>query len=291
MNKEGERSGCSHLGLISLTASVLGSVLAAMIYAAINPHVHAFTPVGGVMNFLLVANIVLFFALFITVPVGLLLGIPLMALARRHLSERLFFATLAFAIIGLLGGLAIRHLAGTYAVDNVQLVFGACVGGMHPLVYARAHGALWSRIGTSLLLVSAVVSLLAYAGRDVVNLIDSRTEFESLCDGDPGVHGVIADRAALERLGRDVESQGKWRKDMKWLSLYRREDRIPFDDAHILIVRDYAYAPVGLAGFATGGRRVERHCLSEKKGRDADMLRGLGLGKRPALADLHQGRG
>ncbi|SEH18675.1 hypothetical protein SAMN05428974_2912 [Sphingopyxis sp. YR583] len=291
MKKESERSGRSHLGRISVIASVLGSVLAAMIYAAINPHVQASTPIDGGMNFLLVANIVLFFALFIAVPVGLLLGIPLMALTRRHLSEHIFVATLAFAIIGLVGGLAIWHFSGTYAVDNAQLVFGACVGGMHPLVYGRAHGVRWPRIGASLLVAAAVVSSLAYAGRDVVNLMNSRAEFESLCDNDPGVRGVMADRVALKRRGLNVESRGKWSKDMKWLSLYRREDRIPFDDAHVLIVRDYVYAPTGLAGLATGGRRLERHCLSEKKGRDADMLRGLGFGKRPTLADLYEGRG
>jgi hypothetical protein len=53
-----------------------------------------------------------------------------------------------------------------------------------------------------------------------------------------------------------------------------------------LIARDYAYVPSGFAGWITGGRRVDRHCLSEKKGSDANMLRGRGFGKRPRLQDF-----
>lgn len=290
MNKQKGLDGCSRLALISLISSVLGAALAALVYAAINPRVHAVEAGGGAGDFLLVASIVFFFGLFVAVPVGLAAGIPLMALSRRHLSDYVVLWTIGFAITGLLGGLAIRHLGGSNDIDNVQLVFGTCVGGMHPLVYGRANGLSWVRIVTALLVGAAVVPSLAYAGDDVVNLIESRAEFESRCDDYYGVLGVVVDRAALERHGTKAESRGVWRRGMEWRSLYAREDRIALDDGTILIARDYAYVPSGFAGMVTGGRRVERHCLSEKKGGDAEMLLRHGFGKRPALKDLSDDR-
>lgn len=284
-------SGCSHLGLISLISSVLGSALAATVYAAINPHVNAHESSGGVSDFLLVASMVFFFGLFLAVPVGLAVGIPLMALSRRYLAGHVVLATIVFAIMGLFGGLAIRHLGGSNDIDNVQLVFGACVGGMHPLVFGRANGLSWYRVGAALLLGAIIVPSLAYAGKDVVNLIESRAEFESRCDDYYGVLATIADRAALERHGSRLVSRGVWRRDGKWRSLYAREDRVALDEARILIARDYAFVPSGLAGMLTGGRRVERHCLTEKTGDDAEMLRRRGFGKRPTLEDLYEGRG
>lgn len=58
------------------------------------------------------------------------------------------------------------------------------------------------------------------------------------------------------------------------------------DKSRVLIARDYAYVPGGFTGWITGGRRVERHCLTEKKGAEADLLRRRGFGTRPSLRDL-----
>ena len=58
------------------------------------------------------------------------------------------------------------------------------------------------------------------------------------------------------------------------------------DEARILILRDYAYVPGGFAGWITGGRRVERHCLSEKRGTAVALMRRHGFGRPPTLGDL-----
>lgn len=278
-------SGCGYLGFLSLIASLLGSALAAALYAALAPQVHIEKGMEGVAQFLLAMIIVFYFGIFVAVPVGLTLGIPMVALS-RPLFGHVVIATLAFAIVGLLGGLAFRYLGGSIGSDNAELVFGACVGGMHPLVYARANGVPWCKVVRASLIGAAVVPSLAYAGEDVGNLWDSRAEFETRCADYYGTMAFIADRAALERFGDPVEREGKWHNEPKWRSLYVREDRVPIDKAHILIARDYAYVPGGFAGWITGGRRVERHCLSEKKGSDADMLRHRGFGNRPSLQDL-----
>lgn len=97
----------------------------------------------------------------------------------------------------------------------------------------------------------------------------------------------VADRAALERLGSRVHvGQGKWYNQRRLRSLYASERWIPLDEARTLIARDYAYVPSGFAGWITGGRRVERHCLSEKKGSAIALLRRYGFGQRPTLGDL-----
>lgn len=279
-------SGRGYIGLLSLIASLLGSALAATVFAAINSQVHVGTGMEGAAHFILAVSVVFFFGFFIAVPVGLAVGIPLMALSRRYVPGHIVIATLVFAVVGLLGGLAIKHVGGSSASGDAELVFGACVGGMHPLVYGRANGAPWLKVVAAMLLSAAVVPSLAYAGEDVGNLMDSQAEFETRCADRYGSIAFAADKADLQRSGIPVASKGEWYNQLKWRSLYAREDRVPLDKAHVLIVRDYAYVPSGFAGWITGGRRVERHCLSEKKGGDADMLRGRGFGKRPRLQDL-----
>lgn len=275
-------SGCCYIGILSLIACLLGSVLAAIVFAGVALRTHVGS---GVVYYFSTATFVLFFGVFIAVPVGLTFGIPLTALCRRYLRHTMIM-TLVFAIIGLLGGLSIRHFLGASGIGNAELIFGAYVGGLHPLVYGRANGVAWFKIISASLLSLAVVPSLAYAGEEVSNLMDSQAEFETLCADRYGSMAVIADRTEIERLGDSVKRIGQWHNQLKWRSLYVREDRTLLDDAHVLIARDYAYVPGGFAGWITGGRRVERHCLSEKRGVDADMLRRRGLGVRPKLQDL-----
>lgn len=275
-------SGCGYLGLLSLIACLLGSALAAIVFAGVDSWAHVGS---GAVDFVSTAAFVFFFGVFIAVPVGLAFGIPLMALCRRYLRHTMIM-TLVFAIIGLLGGLSIRYFLGASGIGNAELIFGACVGGLHPLVYGRAKGVAWFKIIAASLLSLAVVPSLAYAGEDVGNLMDSQAEFETLCADRYGSMAVIADRTDIERLGGPVRRIGQWHNQLQWRSLYAREDRTLLDDAHVLIARDYAYVPGGFAGWITGGRRVERHCLSEKRGVDADMLRRRGFGVRPKLQNL-----
>mgnify|MGYP001043922221 FL=1 len=210
----------------------------------------------------------------------------MIALSRRCLLHRIVIATLTFAVGGLLVGLAIKHIGGSTGLENAELIFGACVGGMHPLIYSRAFGVSWFKIISALLLGAAVVPSLTYAAEDVINLMDSKAEFETRCAGHLDSLAFVAEKATLDRLSEPMENIGKWRNQLKWRSLYEREDRALLDKSHVLIARDFAYVPSGFAGMITGGRRIERHCLSEKKGSDADMLRARGLGKRPKLQDL-----
>jgi hypothetical protein len=286
MEEPNIRSGCISLGLLSLIACVMGTALAAAIFVPTQFPVQAGSWAEGAGYFLTGTIIAFLFGAFIAVPIGLMVGIPLLALSQRYLSNHVIIATLAFAVLGLLGGLAIKHFGGGSGLGNAEPIFGACVGGMHPLIYGREKGVPWFKIAAAFLLSAAAVPSLAYAGEDVGNLTDSEAEFESRCADRYGSMAFVADRAALERFSDPVESKGKWYNQRALRSLYAREDRVPLDRAHVLIARDYAYVPSGFAGWITGGRRVERHCLSEKKGVNADMLRGRGFGKRPRLQDL-----
>lgn len=280
-------SGCGYLGLLSLIASLVGSALGAAVYAAMHySQLGGDTGIGGPASVLLSALFIFYCSIFVAVPVGLAVGIPLMALSRQYLSSHVVIPTLAFGIIGLLGGLAITDIGGGISLDNAELIFGACVGAMHPLVYGRANGVPWPKVVAASLLSAVVVPSLAYAGEDASNLLDSHAEFETLCADRYGSMAFVRDRADWERHGYPVEYKGKWRNQLQWRSLYKREDIVLLDSAHVLIARDYAYVPSGFAGWLTGGRRVERHCLSEKKGRDADVLRSRGFGTRPFLQDL-----
>jgi hypothetical protein len=278
-------SSVGNLGSLSLVASLLGSALAATMYPILTSQVHiemgveeiAFLPLGIVITF--------FFGIFIAVPAGLTLGIPMIAISRPLLGH-VAISTSAFATVGLVGGLVLKHLGGIDGLRNAELIFGACVGGMHPLVYARANGVAWHKIVRALLIGAAVVPSLAYAWDDVGNLLSSRAEFETRCANHYGAMAFFADRAALERRGGPVNQEGTWHNERQWRSLYKREDRVPIDKAHVLIARDYAYVPGGFAGWITGGRRVERHCLSEKEGSTPDMLRHRAFGRRPSLQDL-----
>jgi len=273
------RVGCGNLARISFLASVLGSALAAAIFSVAHGN-------GGVFPALNAAVSVFFFGGAIGVPTGLLVGIPMLAVGRRLLPHHIVAATLGFAIIGLLGGFLMKHFAGGAGFGNAEVVFGACVGGMHPLVFGCANGVKWPRIFVALLLSAVAVPAAAFAGESAQNLIGSHQQFETQCADRYGTMAFVADRAALERLRRPAQGKGNWYNQRRWRSLYARENWTVLDEAHILIMRDYAYVPSGFAGWITGGRRVERHCLSEKKGSEADMLRRRGFGKRPSLGDL-----
>jgi hypothetical protein len=205
------------------------------------------------------------------------------------MSKNIVLATLAFAVIGLLAGLAAQKLGGSGGLflGNAELAFGTCIGGVHPLVYGWGHGVGWFKILLASLLSALVVPALACAGKDIGNLMDSRRAFENKCADRHGSMAFKADRWLWNDPAIPWKlTKGRWIRDLGLHSLYVREDRVPLNNTHVLIARDYAYAPGGLAGWITGGRRLERHCLSKKKGSAADMLRARGFGKPPKLQDL-----
>lgn len=94
-------------------------------------------------------------------------------------------------------------------MGNAELAFGACIGGMHPLVYGRGHGVGWFKILLASLLSALVVPALACAGNDIGNLMDSRRAFETKCADRHGSMAFKADRVALERSGDPVEAKGR----------------------------------------------------------------------------------
>jgi len=285
-----QKSGCAYLGILSVAASALGSAVAAVVFAGME----YFLPSGSfgtasAAEMLMAVLIFFFFGGFIAVPIGLVLGLPLLALSRRYLCGPVISATLTFALLGLLAAFGINYIdesSGHSGAGSAALVFGAVVGGMHPLVYGRANGVRWSRIAAALLFSAAIVPSVAYAWEDVDNLLASRTEFEARCADPYGSMAFVGERAVLDPYSNRSQFLGKWNNQRKWRSLYDREDWLPLDDGQVLVARDFAYVPSGFAGWITGGRRVERHCLSEKQGSDADMLRGRGVGNWPRLEDL-----
>ncbi|MCW2395502.1 MULTISPECIES: hypothetical protein [unclassified Sphingobium] len=280
-----EPSGCAYLGLLSFIACLLGSALAAPVF--IGTTYSQFLLGSGWengANFLLSVMFVSFVGAFFAIPIGLLLGIPLLAACRPFLHYTALAAPV-FALSGLLTGLAVKHFSEV-EFGSAELVFGACIGGMHPLVYGRASGVAWSKICIASLLSTIIVPAVAYAGEDVLNAIGSRHEFEERCADIYGSMAVVRDRADMEQQDPAYPYAGKWLNQRKWRSLYAREDVTLLDETQVLIARDYAYVPGGFTGWITGGRRVERHCLTDKTGVDADFLRGQGFGVRPNLRDL-----
>ena len=231
-----------------------------------------------------IALLVLVLGLFVALPVGVLVGLPLLAAGRNFLPSHILTFTVMFALVGLLGGFIVENLVEDSG--HVMLIFGACVGGMHPLVLARANGVRWPKLAASFLLSAAIVPSVAYAGEDAGNLMASEDEFEALC-ADP--YGEMASIQVREPLGQDTLRNlyiGKWINRGEFRSLYAWQDEFPLDETRDLVARDYAFVPGGFAGWITGGRRVARHCLSEKQGSDADMLRARGVGKPPTIEDL-----
>lgn len=214
-----QSSGCAYLGFLSLIASLAGAALAAMVYTAM--HYSRFAVGSGwetAGNLLLATGMVFYFGAGMAVPIGLLLGIPLLASSRRYLHHTVL-AALVFAILGLLGGLAIKHFGGSSGLGGAEFVFGACVGGMHPLLYGRANGVAWSKIYAALLLSAMIVPSVAYAGEDVWNATESRHEFEKRCTDIYGSMAVVRDRADMERWGIPPPYDGKWQSARVALAL------------------------------------------------------------------------
>lgn len=286
-----DQLGCAYLGFLSIVASALGSVLGAAIFSAefVFSASHLATRLDrleALGEFPLVFGMVFYFGAFISIPIGLVIGLPMLAICRSVIARFAIASTLVFAVIGLLGGLTIQHFGGSAGLDDAELLFGACVGGMHPLVYCRAKRITWSRLTVAFLVAAAFVPALAFAGEDFDNLNKSREEFEKRCADRYGSMAFVADRKAIEQVKYPVPIDGKWLNQRKWRSLYAREKQYPISAAYVLLARDYAYVPSGFAGWITGGRRIERHCFSERSGRSFQALRERGFGKRPTLSDL-----
>lgn len=286
-----DQSGCVYFGFLSVAASALGSLLGAAVISA--DFVFSSSRLASQQNgwqavgeFPLVFGMVIFFGAAIAVPVGLTMGLPMLAICRSVIFRFPIASTLGFAVIGLLGGLAIQQFGGSTGLDNAELVFGACVGSLHPLVYCRAKGMAWSLLLITFLVAAVSVPAIAYAGEDIQNLKMSREEFEKRCADRYGSMAFVADRKAIEQVRYPVPIDGKWLNQRKWRSLYAREKQYSISAAYVLLARDYAYVPSGFAGWITGGRRIERHCFSEKSGRSFQALRERGFGKRPTLSDL-----
>lgn len=288
-----DQLGCAYFGFLSVVASALGSVLAAAVLSAefvfsashLAARLDRWESVG---EFPLVFGMVFFFGAAIAIPVAFIIGLPMLAICRAVISRCPISSTLGFAVIGLLCGWAMQQFGGSAGLDNAELVFGACVCGMHPLVYCRANGRKWSLLSVAFLVAAAFVPALAFAGEDFENLKMSRDEFDKRCADRYGSMAFVANRKAIEQLGYPVPIDGKWLNQRKWRSLYARETQYPINADHVLLARDFAYVPSGFAGWITGGRRVERHCFSEKSGRSFQALRERGFGKRPTLGDFSE---
>jgi hypothetical protein len=269
--------GCLHIGQVSVGASLLGSAIAATIFSTIE--------MEGTHALLLGPPLIFYFGIWIALPVGLIVGIPMLAVSGRLLPRYVIIATPVFALVGLLGGITLQRLDGSGGLGDAPGIFGACIGAMHPLVYARANGAGWRKIVIALLGSAVAVPFTAWAGESVEEMRESRRKFEEYCADSYNSMALVADKTALKPSDAMAGlTQGKWFNHGR--SLYARERWIPLDETRILIARDYAYVPSGFAGWVTGGRRVERHCLSEKQGSTAALLRRYGFGERPTLADL-----
>lgn len=286
-----DQLGCAYFGLLSVAASALGSVLAAAIFSAefvfsASHSAARFSRWEALGEFPFVFGMVFFFGAALAIPTGFVMGLPMLAICRSAISRFPVASTLAFAVIGLLGGLAIQRFGGSVGLDNAELVFGACVGGMHPLVYCRAKGLTWLRLSVAFLLAAGFVPALAFAGEDIENLNESRHEFAERCADRYSSMVFVADRKAIELAKNPVPIDGKWLNQREWRSLYAREKQYPINADQVLLARDFAYVPSGFAGWITGGRRVERHCFSEKSGGSFQALRERGFGKRPTLGEL-----
>jgi hypothetical protein len=274
---------------MSLAASALGSALGTLVSCAL-ALVSLNEPVGweAAGLFLIVSSGIFLVGAVIAIPVGLLIGIPMLAGSRPLLPHHTASMTLAFALVGLVGGWLIRDLWGGAGLNGMEPTFGACVGGMHPLVYSRATRGVWPLLSVALLVSAVVIAVPAIGSfaEDVKNVLESREEYEELCADRYNSMAFVADWAGLKKGQGWEPPDGKWRRNPIWHSLYARETHYPLDAAHVLIARDYAYVRGGIAAWLTGGPRVERHCWSEKTGKTVQLLQGHGFGKRPSIGDL-----
>ena len=195
--------------MVSLTASFWGSVLAtAILVIGIVSTSSGSMEIEQAALLIPIALFVLVVALFVALPVGVLVGLPLLAAGRNFLPSHILTFTVMFALVGLLGGFIVENLVEDSG--HVMLIFGACVGGMHPLVLARANGVRWPKLAASFLLSAAIVPSVAYAGEDAGNLMASEDEFEALC-ADP--YGELASIQVREALDQDTLRNlyiGKW---------------------------------------------------------------------------------
>jgi hypothetical protein len=282
-----ERNGCFSLGILSIGSSTLGSILAAIIFSYLHQPI-AVPPSlwEATARDILSTGLVVIFGAPIAIATGLFVGLPMLAIFGKLVARRPISSTIIFGFVGFLGGLTIQRAWNGDGLQNAELIFGACVGGMHAVVYSRAQGARWRTVFAAVLASAAILPATIYASDDLENLLDSRREYEVRCTDRYNSKAFVADRAAFERLGDPVRSTGKWYNQRRWRSLYEREDRLPLDNTRVLIGHDYAYVPSGFSGWITGGRRIARHCLSEREETAVNPLRQYGFGVRPRLRDL-----
>lgn len=126
---------------IFVAASLLGSVIAAVSIGA------AFGKSDGLTTTVLFGLATLYFGAFFSVPIGLLFGLPTLAVTRRLLPRYILPVTTGSAILGLLGGVVLIRLGLNNGAEvNANPIFGVCVGVMHPLVYSRLEKASWHSI-------------------------------------------------------------------------------------------------------------------------------------------------
>jgi hypothetical protein len=127
--------GCVTHGGISLGASILGSAIGAVVFTGWQVATSPFPgDVAPTENILLIGMVVMFMGALIGVPVGMVAGVPLLAMIGSSIPRNRIAMSLLLGFIGLAGGWVTGSTIGRD--ERVAgMIFGAAIGLMHGFLY------------------------------------------------------------------------------------------------------------------------------------------------------------
>ncbi|WP_293884347.1 hypothetical protein [Sphingomonas sp.] len=131
-----DRDRFGYLAIVSVCASTLGSILASAVLF------YFYLPDDGYAKSEELIAVLWLFGTQFAIVVSLFLGVPALLVFGKFATRRPLSGTIAFGFFGLLGAFIVPYTRDS-GMQNACLVFGACAGGMHVVVYNLARGVRW----------------------------------------------------------------------------------------------------------------------------------------------------
>ena len=113
---------------------MLGSLIGAVVFTGWEVATSPFPDPAPIENALLVGMVVMYMGAFIGIPVGLMVGLPLLATSGPIIQRHRLAMSLLFGLIGLAGGWMIGNSMGA-SESRAGMVFGFAIGALHALLY------------------------------------------------------------------------------------------------------------------------------------------------------------
>lgn len=288
-----DRRSASYCAVIALGAAVLGSALGTLVYVGLAVrHSELGSGSGSAITLVMASLLVWLTACVVAIPASLFLGAPLLWLGQGWIVRFPIASSAAIGMIGGVAALAIHHALSQGSIDPaaarwVSVLFGTCVAAVNAVVFYHRRKRLWSRT------LLTTISALALAGVGSRALLDSVAnnaggrQYEAECRLGHAI--VVLDRVLLTRVEQVLNSgdefkavieRGEWHQ-VDGDPLVRAYSSLSFGGKRVMALNDVAYAPLGLTALLRERRRVERHCLAELRGHQAELARRVGLVRRP----------